>query len=313
MKKNTLWLIGTGNMAISYVKVLKALDCNFTVIGRGKNSAFLFEKKTGINPEIGGVHNILKKKKAPNLAIVAVSVENLAKVTRSLISAGTKYILLEKPGGLNLAELSALNLFVKKNNAEVLIAYNRRFYNSVEQLKEGMSEDGGLLSINFDFTEPSFKINDLKRNLKIKKYWLLANSSHVIDLAFYLAGKPKKWKNWIKGKLPWGHPARFCGSGITKKGILFSYISDWQSPGRWGIELMTAKRRFILRPMEKLQVMKLDSFSTNYIRSKNKLDMIFKPGLFLQTKSFLNKDKRQFCSLSEQIENTKIYNEIAGY
>ena len=40
---------------------------------------------------------------------------------------------------------------------------------------------------------------------------------------------------------------------------------------------------------------------------KNKIDKKFKPGLFNQTKKFLEGENSLFCSLSEQVENIKIY------
>ncbi len=61
----------------------------------------------------------------------------------------------------------------------------------MEQLQNYIAEDGGALSINFDFTEWSHKIKYLKNSGLAKRRWLVANSSHVIDLAFHLGGKPK--------------------------------------------------------------------------------------------------------------------------
>ena len=43
-----------------------------------------------------------------------------------------------------------------------------------------------------------------------------------------------------KNGLDWhSSSSQFCGSGITDKGALFSYSADWESPGRWGIEIKT--------------------------------------------------------------------------
>ena len=196
----------------------------------------------------------------------------------------------------------------------MFIAYNRRFYHSVEQLKQFIKEDGGILSVKFEFTEWTHSIKPLKKSHSVKEHWLIGNSSHVIDLVFHLCGKPKNWKYRNAGNLDW-HPAsaRFCGSGITDQGIMFSYLSDWQAPGSWGLELMTIKRRFILRPMEQLKVIELGSIIIKDVEEKKKIDKDFKPGLFLQTKSFLDRDDSLFCTLSEQVENIRIYSKIAGY
>mgnify|MGYP006142984495 CR=1 FL=1 len=53
--KKKVFLVGTGQMAIDYLAVLKNQNCDITVIGRGKESAMKFESKTGIKPFVGGL------------------------------------------------------------------------------------------------------------------------------------------------------------------------------------------------------------------------------------------------------------------
>ena len=60
-EKDFLWLIGTGNMAYNYAKVLKSLKQPFKVIGRGKNSALIFKKKSGVDAKIGSLKLNIKK------------------------------------------------------------------------------------------------------------------------------------------------------------------------------------------------------------------------------------------------------------
>lgn len=314
MSNSSVWLIGASAMAQDYARVLMALNQPFEVIGRGISSAAQFEKTISRTVRTGGVQANLEISAAPHSAIVAVGVEHLASVTDMLIRAGTKRILLEKPAGLNLEEVALLDRAAEANKATVLIAYNRRFYHSVQQARECIVEDGGLLSMSFEFTEWAHKIAPLEKGSGVKKHWLLGNSTHVIDLAFHLCGRPADWQCWHAGSLDW-HPAsaRFCGAGITDQGIMFSYLSDWQAPGRWGLELMTPHRRLILRPMEQLQSIWLGSVMMGPIEPENSLDKDFKPGLFRQTQAFLERDSSLFCSLSEQVKNVEIYSRMAGY
>lgn len=104
-----LWLIGAGQMAIDYANVLKALNVHFEVIGRGENSANTFSSEIGMNVFTGGVGTALNELPVPKIAIIAVGVAQLAPVTTKLIEAGTKSILLEKPGGLDLEQIIKLN------------------------------------------------------------------------------------------------------------------------------------------------------------------------------------------------------------
>ena len=310
----SIWLIGAGQMAQDYAKVLQALGKPFRVIGRGFDTALEFEKATGQSVEVGGLSTALASENAPAEAIVAVGVEQLASAARALINAGTQRILLEKPGALNSIEISELDRLAKQQATTVLIAYNRRFYHSVNQARSFISEDGGLLSAQFEFTEWSHKIAPLEKAPGVKERWLLANSSHVIDLAFHLCGAPRDWRCWRAGSLDW-HPAsaRFAGAGITDKNVMFSYISDWEAPGRWGIDLLTPRRRLIFRPMEQLRAIRLGDVKEEVIEPSDSLDQDFKPGLYRQTMAFLGRQDGQFCSLSDQVKNERIYSEIAGY
>ena len=93
-----LWLIGSGPMAQDYARVLKVLGAPFKVISRREESARNFQLVTGVTVQTGGLAQALSADKAPDTAIVAVGVEQLAPATKQLIQSGTRRILLEKPG-----------------------------------------------------------------------------------------------------------------------------------------------------------------------------------------------------------------------
>ena len=305
-------------MAQDYARVLKALDTPFKVIGRGENSAIEFETAFGIPVQTGGIEKALQNESPPITAIVAVGVEQLASVTTQLLKAGTKSILLEKPGGMNLEELQQLHLTAQSQQREpypdVWLAYNRRYYESTRKAREIILADGGATSCHFELTEWSHKIRELEGKKDIKAVWFLANSTHVVDLAFHLCGWPKDWQSWSSGSLDW-HPAsaRFSGAGITDQNVLFSYFADWEAPGRWGVEVMTRKNRLILRPMEQLKVTPLGSIKVEAVPLEDKLDQDFKPGLYRQVESFLRQDETHFCTLEDQVKHTGFYEKMAGY
>ena len=45
-----------------------------------------------------------------------------------------------------------------------------------------------VLVVNFEFTELSYKFKNKGKFKKILENWLIANSSHVLDLVFHLIG-----------------------------------------------------------------------------------------------------------------------------
>jgi predicted dehydrogenase len=259
----------------------------------------------------GGIDEWLEKGKlVPRRAIIAVSSELLNKVTTSLIKRGVKEILVEKPGGLDFNNIRKVYKVANKSNSNVFVAYNRRFYSSVKRGLEIIKKDGGATSFIFEFTEWSHVIKDLKKDKKVKLNWLLQNSSHVIDLAFFMGGKPKTISTYTSGSLSW-HPkaSTFAGAGITVNDVLFSYVANWDAPGRWGLEIMTKKHRLIYRPLEKLQIQNLGSTEIKEAKIDNKDDILYKPGIYQQLRSFIG-NKRNLCTIDEQVGNLDIYKRI---
>lgn len=309
-----IWIIGVGNMGKEYAKVLKALNKDFLAIGRGQKSADDFHAVTGCKAITGGLEEFLKTNpKKPDAVIIAVNVELLSATTELLLGYGVKKILLEKPGIGLINEIDSL--VEKSKGADVLLAYNRRFYSSVLKAEEIIKEDGGVSSFNFEFTEWTHTFDIQNMNPITLSTWLLANSSHVIDTAFFLGGQPKELAAFYSGGLPW-HPSasNFAGAGVSDKGALFSYAANWQAPGRWVIEILTTKHRLYFKPMESLQIQELGSVAINPVEINNKLDVDFKPGFYLQTKAFIEGNYSRFCTIKEQknhIDN--YYKKISRY
>lgn len=312
--KNNILLIGAGPMGRDYYKVLKALEYPVTVVGRNPRSAEDFEKLTGESVYKGGIEKFLEENQRTfNFAIVAVGVETLAKVTEYLIDYGIKNILVEKPGGITYAEVSNLNNKASKTKTNVYIGYNRRFYAAVSKAKEIIKKDQGVTSFHFEFTEWSHKLKDLEKAPGVKEKWLLANSTHVIDMAFYLGGKPTELFSLTDGSLGWHEKSIFVGAGKVENGALFSYHSNWEAPGRWGVEVMTKKHRLIFKPLEALQIQEIGSIVSKNVDIEDQLDKDFKPGLYIQTKSFLEGAVEEFCTIKSQEELMKFYFKIGGY
>lgn len=313
--KKLVWLIGAGYMAKEYAKVLSDIDCEINVISRGKENADKFEEETALKVFTGGLKNYLASNPDKcTHAIIATGVEALYDVTKMLLNYGIKNILVEKPAGLRKFEIENIAIKTKENKANTFVAYNRRFYAAVNKALEIIKNDGGVTSFNFEFTEWAHVIDPLKKAEGVKEKWFLANSTHVVDLAFFLGGFPSVIESHTSGSLSW-HPSAsvFSGSGISKTGALFSYQANWESAGRWSVEILTPKNRLILRPMEKLQIQKKGEIAQTFVEIDYSLDEKYKPGLFLQMKHFLDGIYDNFCSIYEQKRNYTIYEKMANY
>lgn len=311
-----VWLVGAGGMAQDYIKVLNGLEKEIVVIGRSEKSAQECENNNDCKVLRGGLTKFLET--APEIvshAIVSVGVEKLYSTTKELLEYGIKNILVEKPGAMEQSEFIELDALAKEKNANVLIAYNRRFFASTLKALEIIQQDGGVTSFNFEFTEWAHVIESLVKADGVKEKWFLANSTHVVDMAFYLGGEPKDINCYTKGSLSW-HPSasNFSGSGISKNDALFNYQANWESAGRWGVEILTKEHRLIFRPMEQLQIQKRGTIAQVFDESIDySLDEDYKPGLYLQTKYFLENKFEGMCTLNEQRNMIETYCKIANY
>ena len=307
-------LVGPGYMGQEYCKVLKAQGYNPIVIGRGEEKAKAFKNETGIDVITGGIEEGLKKLESiPEYAIIATSVESLAQNCILAIKHGVKYILLEKPGAITYTDMKSIVDTAEEYEAEVFIAYNRRFYASTEEALNIIREDGGVRDFHFEFTEWGSTMGKiaLTQSEAYREAVFISNSTHVVDLAFFLGGVPKQIHCLVKedSELEWHKSGCiYAGAGITDKGALFSYQADWNAPGRWSLEVITKYHRLYFKPMEELHIQEIESVVVSKKEIKDELDKKFKPGLYKQTESFLKSiDDGKKVTIHEQLEHMRIY------
>ena len=308
-----LLLAGAGYMGKEYSKVLSAQGIDFDVVCRSQSTAEKFLEETGIRPFTGGTEAALSEMGyVPERAIVAVSVNQLKQTVIVMIEKGVREILVEKPGGMNRNDIREICEAAEKHDAKVYVAYNRRFYASTEKAKEIIKADGGVSSFNFEFTEWGFKIEKTSHPKEVKEEWLLANSTHVIDLAFYLGGFPEEISTYCEGSLPWhSRASKYAGAGRSAGDVLFSYQANWDAPGRWAVEMLTESHRLYLKPMEKLFIQNRGSVAVEEVEIDDEFDTKFKPGLYRQVEAFMSdvQDDR-LVKIEDQLLHMDVYEKI---
>ena len=304
-------IVGAGPIAGEYFSIAKELGYTAEVVGRGEASSENFSKQFGYSPLTGGVQANAGVVQSADKVIVAVSEDMLGAVTGQVIELGAKKVLVEKPGAATIDELEKLAGLASSSGSEVLIAYNRRSYQSVQELKRRLASDGGAKSCFFEFTERSNIISEIEKNPGVKENWLWHNSSHVIDLAFDIIGKPVSIFSLKGGELPW-HPAgsTFVGMGKSSSGALFSYHANWEGPGGWKLEFVTEKAKYFLCPMERLSAQYLGKREVEELPIDYSIDEKHKPGFYEQTKSFLEGKNAGLVPLAEQVDKLPIYKAI---
>lgn len=315
MKK--VLLVGTGNIARDYVKVLRGLNVPFGVIGRSEESCHCFSEELSVPAYHGGVEQNIDSLDQFDCAILAIDASQLSGVSCFLVSHGLRSLLVEKPGGITRHDIAVMNQMVEETGSQIYIAYNRRFYASVMQAEKIAREDGGVQSFHFEFTEWPHTVLASGLPSETIENWFLCNSTHIIDTAFFLGGLPKEIVSFTNGNAFWTkEKMQFAGAGITQTGALFDYCANWDAPGRWNIELLTKKHRLIFRPMERLQIQEVKSVKINLDNSVDyTLDTEYKPGLYKEVAAFLAMDPSEhhyLKTVKEQLEMFSLYEKIAG-
>jgi len=309
-----LILVGCGPMAIEYAKVLNAQNQDFITIGNTQKGALNYENEINEKVILGGLELWLKNNSNLDFnhhkVIITVNENLLGTISRLVLKYGFKDILVEKPGGLDIDDIINLNSEALVNKANVYIGYNRRFFSSTLKVIELIEHDGGITSFNFEFTEWGHIIKNLSQRKEILNEWFIQNSSHVIDLAFHIGGSPLEMKSFVSGGEEWHSKGTiFSGAGISKKNALFTYNANWESAGRWWVEFLTNKNRYVMKPMEQLFVQKRGSIALEKIELKDELDQDFKPGLYKQVEAFL-KFPEKLMKIEEQVEKLPHYDKM---
>ncbi len=310
-------LVGAGNIARDYAKVLKNLGVAFDVVGRSEEGCRKFAQDTGVDAIPGGVQAANIQAGQYDAAILAIDASQLVCVASELMELGVSHLLVEKPGAISKAAFSGMVEKAKNTSTNIYIAYNRRFYASVIQAEQIIEADGGLKSMYFEFTEWPHTVTKAGLPEETIQNWFLCNSTHIVDMAFYFGGVPKQIECFSDGKQTWtDEHERFVGAGITENDVFFHYGSNWNAPGRWRVELMTQNHRLIFAPIEKLQIQNAGSVKVELLESVDyTLDTEYKPGLYLETATFLGfypQFQSKLKTAQDQLNMFPLYEKIAG-
>jgi predicted dehydrogenase len=284
-------VIGAGKMGIAHLQSLQELiPGGFSAFAPSDRNRSAVER-TGATFLSGSLNEALRAFQ-PTHVIVASPVETLAEIARQAILFGVRDVLVEKPAVLAVATGRMLEDVATKAGARIWVGYNRRFYSSVLTAREMIESSGEpITSVWFEFTEMVDSCDGpVKQSPQIKKLWLIANSTHVIDSALHPVGLPDVDRSLMiaHGGFAWHNSGSvFVGAGVTRRGVPFSYTANWDAPGRWGFEWMTASTRYIFRPLERLYVMKRGSMAIEEVLTDDELDRLYKPGVYRQNQQFL--------------------------
>lgn len=296
-------LIGCGNIAHHYASFFKREQVKFSIHGRSLNNTVSFASKYAVDS-----FTCEERDEAPvyeefTHVILAAPIELLSSYVNRLKAFKHLQILCEKPGFLNWSELDS---YQQCNN--LWFAFNRRFYETTKKLKEYL-ELSSFLKIKVEFDERIFQVEQSKKIREVKDRWMLANSSHVIDLAFYLLDYNVDFKKFINGRMggiSWHPSGRFFHSSYLSDNIQLTFDSSWNGLGGWSVYVATEDSDYELKPLEKLIIQsKTGEFELNEPEE-------FKAGFASMLNSFLG-SKNGLMTPRELIKLSSFIFDLAGY
>lgn len=246
-------LIGFGYMGHHFLDAFKALGVGRVRICTRSVPSELPKHSGEIEVISGGVDQLDRPPEIGELGIVATPTTVALEAAERLLQLGYRDILIEKPVLYRSGAIASLASKMEASKVNARAAYNRVAYPSYLEAKALADKEGGVRSCTYAFTEmvrPDWP--EIFPDVELSR-WGIANSLHVIGMAHGLIGMPQKWTGYRSGKLSW-HPTGsvFVGSGLSTKGIPFSYHADWGSKSRWAVEVQSEEASYRLCPLEKV-------------------------------------------------------------
>ena len=195
--------IGIGhNHGEAKMKAVRKFPELFQVIGFSEDNEEVFKKRGNFRAYQGltrmTTDELIDK---CDVLLIETEVPHLTKYAQKCVEKG-KHIHLDKPGSMDTEEYKKMLDTAQKNNCIVQLGYMYRYNNGVKRAIE-LYKSGALGEITMINAEMStFHNVEYKKWLSTFKGGIMyILGSHLIDLAVYFLGEPKKITTFLKHTL----------------------------------------------------------------------------------------------------------------
>lgn len=313
MSKIKLGIIGAGNIAVEHLKVIRNID-DLSVVGitsRTRTKAETLSAEFNI-PSVYDSIGELVDQCQPDALLVLVSAKEIFSVTRDIIPLKFP-LFIEKPPGLSPDETQFLADLCKRHTVMNMVGYNRRFYSVFHKGLDVVRRHGKLLGVAVEGHERFWNIAG-KVDKTLQSSWILANSTHTIDLLRFFGGDIC-CISAVKNSHLEKNGDQFAAVMEFKNGALGNYIAHWYSPGGWSVRLFGEGVTVEFRPLEK-GVWMDTSFREKKI-TPDDVDLNYKPGFFRQMQAFAHMAKEgelkwPGMDLASSVATMEIAQKISG-
>lgn len=319
----TFGFIGCGEMARHHAKVVQALGHEIGAVVSRPNSARLGDFARDFHiPRTYTDWQAMVRDESLDALIVATSWNQTETLAADVIQTGLP-VLIEKPLALSTAKATAILAQAKAFTSQVMVGYNRRFYDFVPQLKQRL-ETRSLLSITLDCPD-AFRADLERFGPELQPFGLLYKTSHWVDLLLYLVGSVEVIQVFRRNSQLLAYDALFQTPG----GIPVHFQAHFDAPALISVTFHFEDTICQLRPMEIMRVydgltcleesglVPIRRFEPRVI-DEQRTDVTYKPGLVNQLRHFIETCVEQRaisrcgCTLEEAVRVTALCEQIAG-
>jgi predicted dehydrogenase len=274
--------VGYGKIAPKHLEVFRDLGSTFVAsANRSEAGRAKARDEGGIPSSYASIPEMLERER-PDGVLCCPSFPHVFAAMKQVLPFGIP-TLVEKPPGTSLAELETLEDLAARHQAPVIVGLNRRHYSV---LLRAIEDAGGLeavTSVFVDWSEDPAHV--LKRFSKSEvERWIFGNTLHGLDLLTLLAGRLPSPQIVARDL---GEPFRWIMAlqGVSERGVLASFNSIWDAPGKWRLSFSSRGRRYVFAPLESCTV--LESGGTSREIAPLDEDKRFKAGFHRQAQAFL--------------------------
>jgi hypothetical protein len=315
MKKNKIILVGTSPIVEYHVKALKKADFKIIAVASSNTNSSShkkFARKNIIKKSYSDWKEMMNKEKYDGI-VIATRTESTIEILEYAIKQNIP-ILVEKPVSFNSKDIKKI---INKSHKMIMVGYNRRFYKTVNVVKNLISEEENPILASMITPELS----------NIKDFF--NNTSHSLDILRYIFGEIKLTyiKKLIINNVQKGFVATFSNN---KKDII-QFIANWDASDNFSLSVFQNTKKIELKPYEELSIYDgidvIQPIDTNPIRqyvpklvekiTLEPIDKYIKPGFYQQSCTFLelieNKTRSNIsATLIDAYKNIEMCEKLVG-
>lgn len=292
-------LIGYGRIAPRHVEVFRSLDADVVAaVNRRAESRRHAQVVGGIRATYATVAEMVARE-SPDALICCVPFHEMFAVASATIPLGIP-MLIEKPPGTSVSEVSALAALADRHGTPTMVAVNRRHYSVI---RAALADCGGVdrirqVSVQWSENPGAFRARGFTE-AQVQRL-VYANSLHGLDLLTWLAGEVVTL-HAVGTKAPVSVSMGLQGE--SSRGVHVSFVSTWDAPVPWQLAFSVPDACYVFAPLETCRVFRSGAQGAVAIEPHED-DRRFKPGFLGQARVFLDVARRRLMQHEHNLAST---------